>query len=161
MSPNLYKYHSHLEDKTVLIKIYHSSRHFSTIIHHGISKLQSHSRRTGGSVFHCNCYKTRLSSTGGRHRREPERGRGARATGLHPYLVKLKNPFVQHRGISLAARAYGFFFRRFSKINWSRRASRSSSWCFFSANSRMTVSWYWDISRSCARSRSLHLCISA
>lgn len=54
---------------------------------------------------------------------------GVRRKGneLVPYLVKLENPFVQHNGISLAVSAYGFFFRRFSKINWSRRASRSFS----------------------------------
>lgn len=33
-----------------------------------------------------------------------------------------------------------FFFRRFSRISWSRRASRSSSWRFSSANSRMILS---------------------
>ncbi len=56
------------------------------------------------------------------------------------YLVKSENPFVQHKCISSTVGIYSFFFRRFSKISWSRRASRSSSARFFSANSRMILS---------------------
>ena len=41
--------------------------------------------KTGGSVFYRNYHQNRLYSTGGRRRREPERGRGARVTGLRPY----------------------------------------------------------------------------
>ncbi len=62
--------------------VYHNSHHFSITNHQRISKHQPRSRQTGGSVFHYNCRQNRLSSAGGRRRREPERGQGARVTGL-------------------------------------------------------------------------------
>ena len=69
------------------------------------------------------------------------------------WLCNLRN----HNHIRETCGLVHFFpFRRFSRISWSRLASRSSSFRFFSANSCMIVSWYCDISRSRARSCAFH-----
>lgn len=60
--------------------------------------------------------------------------------GHNRYFVKSENPLIQHKCVSSTVGIYSFFFRRFSRINWSRRASRSSSWRFFSEKSRMILS---------------------